>query len=195
MLLHEASPIAYQVNKLLQPFCKQILTAGSIRRMKPEVKDIELVANVQYIELTQGYDLWNIPIKKTVIHPGWLEAVYNIPGAKFLKGKPTGRYMQIELPEGIKLDLFMPQEPDFWRIMAMRTGSAEYSKYVIATGWVKKGWVGTDDGLRLKKQCKQTPDGWRCVFLHPTLPPKWESEPEFFEWLNVPYKDPRDREM
>ena len=99
-----------------------------------------------------------------------------------------------------KLDLFMPQSQDYYRQLAIRTGSAQYAHYVIANGWLHKGWCGTELGLRLQKDCLETrqPDGkskWKLVNESGDLPPAWQSEEEFFAWLNIPYVCPRFREV
>ncbi len=44
MQLDKALEIAEKTKELLAPYCERIEIAGSIRRKKPEVKDIELVA-------------------------------------------------------------------------------------------------------------------------------------------------------
>ena len=44
MLIHEARAIADDVMVRLAPHCHRIQIAGSIRRLKPIVKDIEIVA-------------------------------------------------------------------------------------------------------------------------------------------------------
>ena len=44
MKYEEALKIAEEVKALLAPHCLRIEIAGSIRRKKPEVKDIEIVA-------------------------------------------------------------------------------------------------------------------------------------------------------
>lgn len=51
----EAHSIALAVLELLRPHCIRIEIAGSIRREKPEVKDIEIVLSFQYLLLS----LWN----------------------------------------------------------------------------------------------------------------------------------------
>ena len=30
---------------------------------------------------------------------------------------------------------------------------------------------------------------------YPQLPPEWKSEEEFFEWLGIKWKEPKDREF
>jgi DNA polymerase/3'-5' exonuclease PolX len=43
MELERAQIIANQVKEKLEPYCERIETAGSIRRRRPWVKDIDLV--------------------------------------------------------------------------------------------------------------------------------------------------------
>lgn len=46
MKLEQALEIAEKVKALLAPHCERIEIAGSIRRKKPDVKDIEIVGLV-----------------------------------------------------------------------------------------------------------------------------------------------------
>ncbi|GAI69385.1 unnamed protein product, partial [marine sediment metagenome] len=43
MELEKAKVIADTVVKALEPYCERIMVAGSIRRQKPTVRDIDLV--------------------------------------------------------------------------------------------------------------------------------------------------------
>jgi DNA polymerase/3'-5' exonuclease PolX len=192
--LSKARSIADKILGQLQPYCEVILIAGSIRREKMEVKDIEIVCVPKRV-LKGGMDLFGEDTRTTVIHPDFTRTVQGL--GEILKGRTDGRMMKIKLKEKIELDLFMPQPIDFWRQFAIRTGSSDYSAKVIAAAWVKNGWCGTSDGLRLQKECEPTiKDGkttWKCVADKPTLPPVWESEKEFFQWLGVTYVHPKMR--
>lgn len=179
----------------LQPYTSKINIAGSIRREKSEVKDIEIVCLPVLIPQEQG-DLFSTTIVM-VVHPKFIELVTGLGEA--IKGQPTGKYMQIELAfEGINLDLFMPSPEDYYRQYAIRTGSADYASRTIAAGWKRKGWCGSDKGLRKISDCLEVkgPDGkskWTCINQKAEKPPVWESEKEFFEWLGVPYIMPKLR--
>jgi len=182
MNLIQAAPIAEKYRKLLEPWCEPDMCriAGSIRRQKPEVKDIEIVCVPRTVHL--------IPFVTTVNQ--WYKK----------KGEPTGRYAKRSLYESIDLDLFMPQKKDFIRQFVIRTGSADYSAKVIAVAWVKKGWVGTENGLRRREECihpQNSPTGkiWICQVSRPQLPPEWQSEEEFFDWLKVKYISPEERNL
>ncbi len=44
MKLSQAQNLAERIIETMQPFCQRVAIGGSIRREKPEVKDIEIVA-------------------------------------------------------------------------------------------------------------------------------------------------------
>ena len=118
MKIDEAKKIADKYVEILKPYCLRIEIAGSIRREKPEVKDIEIVAI-----------------------PGNIESfAREVNKLQKVKGEPTGKYTQRILPEGISLDLFIANEKNWGLIFAIRTGSANFSHKTLACGWVKKGY-------------------------------------------------------
>ena len=133
MNLNEAKTIAEKYLNLLKPYCSRIEIAGSIRREKPEVGDIELIVIVKDIK-------------------GFSKEVNKL---EKVKGEPTGKYTQRILPEGIKLDLFIANKRNWGLIFAIRTGSAEFSHKVLARGWVKAGYKSingmlTKDGKEIE---------------------------------------------
>jgi len=183
-----AKAIADDLIQILQPSCEIINIAGSIRRQKALVKDIEIVCVPKKIffqtELFgKGIDL---------VIPAFRKAIETV-AEKTLKGNLEGRYMQIQLKNNIVLDLFLPQLNDYYRQYAIRTGSGDYSKNMIATGWRKKGWCGTNDGLRREKDCYKSDATWKCYNPNPELPPVWQSEEEFFDWLGIKWINPSER--
>lgn len=192
MLLKQATDIAISIGKKLQPFCYNLNIAGSVRRKKPEVGDIEIICRPIREPAGQAA-LFGEPVEVVVIRK-FSETVKSL--GDILMGDPNGRQMKILLPEEIKLDLFIPQDHDYFRIYAIRTGSNQYSNIVIATAWKKKGWVGTEHGLRRIEDCKKIGEhSWRLVNPNGMKPPLWTSEADFFEWLGVTYLDPRLREV
>lgn len=190
MKYFEIKLVADNILRELSPYCDVINIAGSIRREKEECKDIEIVC------LPKGE-----PIKDLFGDTDQIERDENfisiVKGlGKFIKGNPLGRYCQIELlgnPPLINLDLFMPQKEDYYRQFAIRTGSSMYSSRVIAHAWSKKGWCGTEQGLRKRKECEENKGVWKVNTLKPTLPPVWQSEEEFFKWLGVSWIPPKER--
>lgn len=130
MKYKKALKIAEDVKAQLAPFCYRIEIAGSIRRKKPKVKDIEIVAIVKS---------WG-----DIFEPGISHVVNKWPK---IKGKLPCKYTQRLLPQGIKLDLFFATPENWGMVYASRTGPAEYSHKVLATGWVKRGYKSVDGYL------------------------------------------------
>lgn len=113
MLLSEALPIAERTLEQLSPHCERIAIAGSIRRGKGEVKDVEIVA----IPKPYGVGLFS---------SGIAEVVNQWPK---VKGELPCKYTQRILPEGIKLDLFLCRPENWGLILALRTGPADWNQY------------------------------------------------------------------
>lgn len=195
MQLHSALQIAYKAQASLMEYCEITHIAGSCRRLKPDVKDIEIVCLPKTDLVINRIDMFT-DLQTVEVNRDFVRAALKLGNVQ--KGCPTGRYMQILLPEGINLDLFIPQEYDYYRQLAIRTGPADYSYAVLAVGWRKLGWCGTKDGLRLMTECHeqrncQGKSTWQCISPTPTLPPHWHSEREFYNWLQVPWAEPRER--
>src|SRR5687767_9873869 len=98
-----ALEIARRAEAALAPYCQRIAIAGSIRRQRPQVKDIEIVAQ----PLQEPADLFG---HELVAHQGFCAVVNQW---RAIKGQPTGKYTQRRLPDGINLDLFIA-DPDNW---------------------------------------------------------------------------------
>lgn len=199
--LATAKKIAISAGNKLLPFCDRLNIAGSIRRGKQEVGDIELVCQPKRVKVGL-VDLFGQDTRKEEVSAEFIKTANSL--GKVIKGKGDGRMMQIELdnPYGgvrtVMLDLFMPMPYDYYRIFAIRTGSADYSAKIITGGWIKRGWRGTVDGLRLEIECagSKNPEGkvtWKCITDKPNLPPVWNSEEEFFDWIGVQFIPPAIR--
>jgi DNA polymerase/3'-5' exonuclease PolX len=198
MNLNQVKGHADNILLRLYPYTERIHIAGSIRREKPEVKDIEIVCMPRFVDGGQTA-LFSETIAEKVISKNYVDVVKTL--GKVIKGKPDGRYMQIELPQRINLDLFMPDPDDYYRQYAIRTGSSDYSRQTIAKGWKRKGWCGSDLGLRRIVDCEEEFDPltnkprWICVNPNGERPPVWNSEQEFFAWIDVPFISPKHRKI
>jgi len=131
MEYQKALNIALNVVELLKPHCERIEIAGSIRRQKPEVKDIEVVV------IPKPYETGLFESGIATVVSRWEK----------VKGELPCKYTQRILPEGIKLDLFFAERGNWGLIYAIRTGSAEYSHKVLATEWVRRGYKSEDGYL------------------------------------------------
>lgn len=174
----------------LGPYCDILNVAGSIRRQKSHVKDIELVCLPKKVFFQT--ELFGNGIN--VIINEFQVAVKEITDS-IVRGSLDGRYMQLRLKAGITLDLFLPQMGDYFRQLAIRTGSCDYSRQVIARAWRKKGWCGTNAGLRKIEDCYKSGSTWNCFEPNPELPPEWQSEQEFFDWIGEKWVEPSKRNV
>ena len=107
----------------LAPGCERIEVAGSIRRRKPEVGDLEIVCvpklRLNVLGESDGTHLDPI-----------LERLQERGDLKRIKG--GSKYKQYELPaHGCKLDLFLTTAAQWGLVLLIRTGPAEFSKRFV----------------------------------------------------------------
>lgn len=146
MKLNDAQVLASELVKNLAPCCGRvggtasISIAGSVRRGRPEVKDIEIVAvplwderiaEDSLFEATEKVNRLYERIERTPIFGilGWVKTGTDevVPWSI----KPDGKYWRGLLVDGMKLDLFLARPGNFGLILTLRTGSAEFSKALV----------------------------------------------------------------
>lgn len=110
MLLEEAKKIANDFMREILPFCSRVEIAGSIRRGKREVKDIEICAIPR--------DLFEL---KTVMDR-----------QRCVKGKFPSKYSQIIYCDE-KIDIFWCNKDNWGNIFLIRTGDWRFSKWIMGT--------------------------------------------------------------
>ena len=124
MKYEEAFKIAERIKAECAPHCVRIEIAGSLRRKKPEIGDIEIVA---------------IRSEVLLFHTG-IEQV--LDRYKKIKGDAAnGKYCQRELPQGINLDVFFCTPENWGLIYLIRTGSANFSRRFVGTMLPRKGYL------------------------------------------------------
>ena len=163
MKLEKAQSIAESIMEQLSPHCHRIEIAGSIRRKRPQVKDIEIVA------IPKPYEVGLFESGIATVVNQWQK----------VKGELPCKYTQRVLPDGIKLDLFFATEQNWGLIYAIRTGSAEFSHKVLATGWVKRG-ARSENGILISSNG------------NPVILPE---EKALFEFIGIEFVEPKKREI
>jgi hypothetical protein len=117
----------------LKPACSRIELKGSIARLKPEPKDIELLAVPVLGKVTSGRPEFGKPIPKVynTLLDKLLDEMEQQDGIYFKKNGP--RYKQIWLKyAGIGVDLFLVLPPAQWGVQAViRTGPAEFGHWMV----------------------------------------------------------------
>lgn len=154
----EALPLAQSLAQSMRPFCERVEIAGSIRRKKPSVKDIEIVAIPKWETQPCVGDLFSVLASEQVnLLYNWAQVIPNsiwpdvepggirpngVPKVQWIKPgtqeiipwavKPDGSYWRGYLPDhAVKLDLFLTT-PDKWAsILLIRTGSAQFSEGIV----------------------------------------------------------------
>ncbi len=131
--LAQAQYIAVGVMQQLEPHCEVISLAGSIRRDRPTIGDIEIVC------VPRPYDA----------SPLFCSGIATVVNQwEKIRGELPCRYTQRILPEGIKLDLFMVHPDGYGLQRAIRTGSAGWCRTVLAPAWVRAGYHSEGGLLR-----------------------------------------------
>jgi len=124
MELKRAEKVAAVVVKRLSPFCSRIEVAGSIRRKKPWVNDIDLVLIIN--------DPWNFHAE--VKQLGQL--------------KTSGTRIMRVMAGSIQVDIYIADEETWATLLLIRTGSAE-NNIRLATLAKKRGWRLSASGAGL----------------------------------------------
>lgn len=174
MELEIASNIANAIVQAIGPACHRSHVAGSVRRLKPDVKDIEIVA------IVNDYDMLYARLSGfgRFIKPG-------VPDVIDWPPKRGAKYIRMLLNEDVKLDLFVASHENFGALFAMRTGS----------GIGPNGLPGFIPGLF--SAWKKKSGGGRMVNCMPTTPdgvstPVPEEE-DFFRLCGVEWIPPENR--
>jgi len=128
MRLEQARQIANNIKKILTPYCDRIEIAGSIRRGKPIVHDIDIVL----IEKPEA----------ALIMPSILATI----GTLTQNGSKIKRVLYHE--EDIFIDIYFATPASWSTLLLIRTGSKE-NNIRLATIAKRKGWQlkANGDGL------------------------------------------------
>ncbi len=170
MELEKARAIAESLKDLLEPACEKVAIAGSIRRQKPEVKDIELLAVLKYFA---GGDMLDAKIQ-TLIQLEVLGYRLNKLGRRIYG--PQNKLM-VHLPSGMAVDIFSTNEECWPVALVVRTGGKS-SNIQVATAALRKGWR------------------WHAYgsgFTTPSGEVACRSERDVFEFVGLPYLEPWER--
>lgn len=185
--LTQVEPIAQLIADRLRPYCERIEIAGSIRRRKRLVSDIELVVIPKFEErivtpagffepakTTQVNLLWEyldqLMAEEKIAHPAsqaWGQAY-----RKFTLTTARG--------ETHKVDVFTCAKENWGNTFLIRTGSAEFSQWMV-TPRAKGGAL---------------PDGYRqlggMMHLNGEVVPLYE-EQDWFDLCGLPFVPPMER--
>ena len=179
MKLDVALPIAEGWVKRLEPHCERVTIAGSLRRRKSNVKDLEILCIPRTVDSNQE-SLFGASTVTSHRDPGFIRLFTQLPHQDVMieKGDPTqAKYIRLFLiPEKISLDLFIATQKNWGYLLAVRTGPAEYSHRVLANKWVRQGYHGEAGYLTRGGQ-----------------PVEIREEEDLFDLLKMQYVEPENR--
>lgn len=132
MSLESAQIMAKEVLDVLAPYCEKAVVAGSIRRRRPWVNDIDLVL------LPKSNDAWTLHAKIAKLF-----STVKMSGAKILHA----RYKYAEA------DIYFATKENWATLLLIRTGSAE-NNIRLCTRAKERGWrlAASGDGLFNEKE-------------------------------------------
>ena len=177
-----ALSVAQEIGAELRLYCEQIAIAGSLRRQKLEVGDVEILIQPRVESRPDGlFDRRDVDLAAEEIDRlvaiGMLAKRPNVVGS-FTWGNLNK--LAVHCRTGIPVDLFIEPNPlDWWRSLVIRTGSKETNIRLIMEAkkhGVHVGAYGT--GLTDIRTGERIP----CA-----------SEQEFFETCHCRYLHPKDR--
>lgn len=121
MKASDAQDIAERIVNALAPACAQITIAGSLRRRRPDVHDIDLVL------ISRGRVALQI-------------AVLELYGRK--PEKSGEHYLMLRSFDGIQVDLYLATPDSWYTLLLIRTGSKEHNirlaQRARQLGWMLK---------------------------------------------------------
>ena len=173
--LEKAMNVARRFLALIEPYTDKKEIAGSVRRQCREVGDIEIVCTERPFNSLDN-----------IFHKGYPGMVVN--------GQRLKRFKYPK--DKIQVELYIAQPHDYGRILAIRTGSSAFSHIKLAITWNRLGWCGTEHGLRRKSECDKKGSTWKVkpeFKGRETKPPVFDSEVAFFDFLQIPWIPPGER--
>lgn len=174
--LAAAREIADEILRHVTPAMDRVEVAGSIRRLKPIVGDVELVGipadRSRLINLLSDVGQFIKP---------------STPGAVPWTPKLESRYLRMRLPSGMNLDFFLGTQDNWGGLFLMRTGSASGSDGNAFNGFVPRAF----------SRWKKLSGGGRMTDARPTLPTGEQlsvpEEQDFFNLLQMDFVPPELR--
>lgn len=174
-----AHRLAVELMEELAPFCERIIIAGSLRRNRPDVGDIELLYIPSFEDrqadmfTTEPADVAGEKID-AMLAAGTFSKRPKIDGT-FTWGKKNRLAIH---RDGIPVDLFATTQENWWVSLVIRTGGKE-TNLRLTNGALAKGMHLNAYGSGFTLQNK------RVVTAH--------SERDVFELAGVRYAAPEDR--
>ena len=173
--LEQAERVGQQLVEMLGPSCERIEIAGSVRRRRPDVGDVELLCISRVGDtVALGTNIFLDAQVDFLISTGVLRKRLN----KASKISAYGRWnkLLVHVASGIPIDIFSTTEENWGMALVVRTGPAEWNIRMMSQ-FRKKGMKGHAYG------------GVTQAGAEVSCP----TEDEVFRFLGWGYRNPEDR--
>jgi DNA polymerase/3'-5' exonuclease PolX len=177
----QVMPIAEKIVDRLTPYCDRIEIAGSLRRQKSEIGDIEIIAIPK-----RQTDLFGVPDISRSELDAYLNSLMSGGKIRYTEKKRWGDKLKsfvVSTTDGneYQIDLFLQPDPATWGVnMMIRTGCADFSKKMV-TQRSKGGWMPDDMYVR---EARLWRDGEALLTSEESM---------VFAWMNKAWVEPCDR--
>lgn len=185
-----AIEVARFLVQCLTPCCSRILVAGSLRRRKAEVGDVEIlyIANevigpdpADLFSKEKKFNAVDVALHELIATHGTLEKRENSLGRTAWGAQNK---LARHVASGIPVDLFAATPQNWWNLVVCRTGGAE-NNVAICNAAIDAGWKWNPYGDGFSRPNPERP-GWLLIR-------EMHSEREVFEWVGLPYLEPWER--
>lgn len=178
---NQVMPVAEMVMDRLRSACERIEFAGSLRRQRPMVGDIEIVAVPILCR-----DMFDHPTGESMVDrvlASWEGVILDIGGCRYKK------FYVADKGNVHQVDLFLQPDTATWGVNFMiRTGSAAFSKKMV-TPKSKKGFMPDQYRVNLAKVFTGGP-GINNISILDT-----PEEEDIFELWGMDWVPPQEREI
>jgi hypothetical protein len=199
----DAWKVAESLVEHFRPACTRIEIAGSIRRLKADVKDIELVIVPDLTPVPRARPEFGKPIPE--LHKTLLDKlVWEMKERRDILLEANGeRYKKLYLTyAGIKTDIFINLAPSNWGVqMVLRTGSEDFSHWMVTqrkyggalpNGYFVKHQVVWDGSEFKKFEVPEDPNKAIALLTDLNHVPMLE-EQDFLDFCGLGWIEPKDR--
>ncbi len=188
----QANAVAQQLVRALAECVERVEVAGSLRRRKREVGDIEILYIPKITRVADPGSLLGETIESNRMDvalsalemTGALERRKNIKGAEMFGEKNK---LMRDVKSGIPVDFFAATAENWFNYLVCRTGGAD-NNVAIASAAQRKGWKWNPYGAGFSCEAHPGPYGDVPAQTHVV-----RSEEDVFRFVGLPYRPPCER--
>lgn len=192
-LWEHAQVVAQEICRALAPVCTRLEVAGSLRRRKREVGDIEILYVPKITKEPNPDNLFGelVDVNAADLEIRWLETTggmlerrKNVKGSEMFGEKNK---LMRHVRSGIPVDLFAATEENWFNYLVCRTGGAE-NNVAIASAAQRKGWKWNPYGPGFSCEAHQGTYGEVPAQVRVVT-----SEEDVFRFVGLAYRPPCER--